>query len=219
MSMSYSRFKSREDAAKKLARELLKYWNKNSVVLAIPRGGVVIGYEVAKILNAHLDLIIPRKIGAPNNPELAIGAVTEDGNALLNQQLIDELGISKEFIESEKKRQIQEIKRRIIVYRGDTAASKLEGKTVILVDDGIATGSTMKAAINSIQKKKPLSIVVASPVGPPDTVEELKKEVDELICLIVYEPFFALGQFYDNFNQVTDEEVIALLKLLNDAKS
>jgi len=217
--MFYSRFKSREDAAKKLARELLKYWDKNPVVLAIPRGGVVIGYEVAKILNAPLDLIIPRKIGAPNDPELAIGAVTEDGTTILNQQLVGELGISEEYIESEKKKQIQEIRRRINVYRGDAAALNLEGKIIILVDDGIATGSTMKAAIHSIRKKKPSSIVAAAPVGPPDTVEELKKEVDELICLIVYEPFFAIGQFYDDFDQVTDEEVIMLLKLSNDAKS
>ena len=217
--MFYSRFKNREDAAEKLARELLEYWDKNPVVLAIPRGGIVIGYEVAQIVNAPLDLIIPRKIGAPNDSELAIGAVTEDGTTILNQQLVAELGVSNEYIESEKSKQIQEIRRRIKVYRGEAAALSLEGRTIILVDDGIATGSTMKAAIHSIRKKKPSAIVAAAPVGPPDTVEELKKEVDKLICLIIYEPFFAIGQFYDDFDQVTDEEVIRLLKLSKDAKS
>lgn len=211
--MSDRRFKNREEAAKKLAQELLEYRGKDTVVLAIPRGGVVLANEVAKNLNAPLDLIIPRKIGAPGNPELAIGAVTEDGTTILNQRLVSQLDISKEYIELEKKKQIREIKRRIKAYRGDAASESLEGKIVILIDDGIATGATMKAAIHSIRKRKPSSIVVAVPVGPPDTVEELKKEVDRLICLIVFEPFFAIGQFYEDFNQVSDEEVLSLLKL------
>jgi len=211
--MFHNRFKNREEAAKRLAKELTEYREKNPVVLAIPRGGVVVAYEVAKALNAPLDLIIPRKIGAPGNPELAIGAVTEDGTTILNQHLVAELGISKEYIELEKEEQIQEIRRRIRVYREDAPPQSLEGKTIILVDDGIATGATMKAAIHSIRKQRPSAIVVATPVGPPDTVEELRREVDRLVCLIVFEPFFAIGQFYEDFSQVNDDEVIRLLRL------
>jgi predicted phosphoribosyltransferase len=210
--MLFKSFKNREEAAKKLAKELIKFRGKNPVVLAIPRGGVVIAYEVAKTLNAPLDLIIPRKIGAPGNPELAIGAVIEDGTTVLNHGLISALGISKDYIESVKQEQIQEIKRRSKTYCGDAAPHELKKKTVIIVDDGIATGATMKAAIHSIRKKEPSSIVVATPVAPPDTLEELRKEVDELICLVAYEPFYAIGQFYDNFDQVSDEEVIKLLR-------
>ena len=211
--MFQARFKNRGEAAKKLAGELLEYRWKNPVILAIPRGGVVIAYEIAKALNAPLDLIIPRKIGAPGNPELAIGAVTEDGTTILNQRLIDDLRIPKDFIELEKADQIQEIRRRTKVYRGDLPPLDLKNKTVILVDDGIATGATMKAAIQSVRRQKPSSIIVAVPVAPPDTVNELKKEVDKLVCPIVFEPFFAIGQFYEDFNQVSDEEVIKLLKL------
>lgn len=213
INLFYNRFRNREEAAKRLAKELLEYRGKNPVVLAIPRGGIIIAYEVAKALNAPLDLIIPRKIGAPGNPELAIGAVTEDGTTILNQRLVAELGISKDYIELEKEDQIQEIKRRIKVYRGDAPPQSLEGKTVIVVDDGIATGATMKAAIHSIRKQSPSTIVVATPVGPPDTIEELRREVNELVCLVVFEPFFAIGQFYEDFSQVSDEEVIRLLKL------
>lgn len=212
--MFYSRFKNREEAAKILAKELSEYQGKNPVVLAIPRGGVVIAYEVAKALDAPLDLIIPRKIGAPGNPELAIGAVTEDGTTVLNQRLIAELDITQEYIEMEKKNQIQEIKRRINAYRGDAPPQRLEGKTAILIDDGVATGATVKAAIRSVRKQKPSTIVVATPVGPPDTIDELRREVDRLVCPVIYEPFFAIGQFYEDFSQVSDEEVIRLLRLL-----
>ena len=211
--MPYKRFKNRQEAAKSLARELLEYQEKNPVVLAIPRGGVIIAREVCKELNAPLDLIVPRKIGAANNPELAIGAVTEDGTTILNQPLVTQLGVHREYIEQEKKRQIEEIKRRIKAYREYAAPQHLGEKTVILVDDGIATGATMKAAIHSIRKKKPSSIVVAVPVGPPETIEELKKEVNRVICLIVFKPFFAIGQFYEDFTQVSDEEVINILKI------
>lgn len=213
INLLYKRFRNREEAAKRLAKELLEYLGKNPVVLAIPRGGIVVAYEVAKALNAPLDLIIPRKIGAPGNPELAVGAVTEDGTTILNQRLVAELGISKGYIELEKERQIQEIKRRIKAYRGDAPPQSLERKTVIVVDDGIATGATMKAAIHSIRKQHPSTIVIATPVGPPDTVEELRREVDKVVCLVAFEPFFAIGQFYEDFGQVSDEEVIRLLRL------
>lgn len=208
----FSRFKNREEAAKILAKELLKFKDKKPVVLAIPRGGVVLAYEIAKELNAPLDIIIPRKLGSPGNPELAIGAVTEDGTAILNKNLIEELEIPENYIESEKERQIKEIKRRMKTYRGEEPPIDLKEKTLILVDDGIATGATMKAAINSIKKKGPSAIIVAAPVAPPNTLEDLKRIVDEVVCPVVFEPFFAIGQFYEEFSQVSDEEVIKLLK-------
>ena len=210
--MFEKRFENRKDAGKRLAKILLEYQGKDAVVFAIPRGGVVIAYEIVKLLGASLDIIIPRKIGAPGNQELAIGAVTEDGTTILNTRLVTMLDISEEYIEAEKTKQIKEIKRRIKTYRGDQPQRDLEGKIVILVDDGIATGATVRAAIHSLRKSNPASIIVAVPVGPPDTIQELKQEVDRLICLITYEPFFAIGQFYTDFSQVPDSDVITLLK-------
>ena len=206
------RFENREEAGKRLAKELVAYRGKATIVFAIPRGGVVTAYEVAKVLDAPLDIIIPRKIGAPGNQELAIGAVTEDGTTILNTRLVTMLGISDAYIESEKAKQIEEIKRRVKTYRGEYLPTNIEGKTVILVDDGIATGATVRAAIHSLLKGKPSSIIVAIPVGPPDTIKELKQEVDKLICLVSYDPFYAIGQFYVDFSQVPDRDVIALLK-------
>ncbi len=205
------RFENREEAGKKLAEKLLEYRGKATIIFAIPRGGVVTAYEIAKVLDAPLDIIIPRKIGAPGNQELAIGAVTEDGTTILNTHLVTMLGISDAYIESEKIKQIEEIKRRVKTYRGEYLPTNIEGKIVILVDDGIATGATVRAAIHSLRKGKPSSIVVAIPVGPPDTIKDLKQEVDKLICLISYEPFYAIGQFYADFSQVPDRDVIALL--------
>lgn len=206
------RFKNREEAGKRLAKKLLEYRGKTTIVFAIPRGGVVTAYEIAKTLDAPLDIIIPRKIGAPGNQELAIGAVTEDGTTILNTRLVTMLGISDAYIESEKTKQIEEIKRRVKTYRGEHLPKDFEGKIVILVDDGIATGATVRAAIHSLLKGNPSFIVVAIPVGPPDTLKELKQEVDKLIYLVSYEPFFAIGQFYVDFSQVPDKDVITLLK-------
>ena len=206
------RFENREEAGKRLAKELVAYRGKATIIFAIPRGGVVTAYEIAKVLDAPLDIIIPRKIGAPGNQELAIGAVTEDGTTILNTRLVTMLGISDAYIELEKAKQIEEIKRRVKTYRGEYLPTNIEGKIVILVDDGIATGATVRAAIHSLRKGKPSSIVVAIPVGPPDTIKELKQEVDKLICLVSYDPFYAIGQFYADFSQVPDRDVIALLK-------
>jgi predicted phosphoribosyltransferase len=206
------KFKNRKEAGKKLAKKLLEYRRKTTIVFAIPRGGVVTAYEIAKTLDAPLDIIIPRKIGAPGNQELAIGAVTEDGTTILNTRLVTMLGISDAYIESEKTKQIEEIKRRVKTYRGEHLPKDFEGKIVILVDDGIATGATVRAAIHSLLKGNPSLIVVAIPVGPPDTLKELKQEVDKLIYLVSYEPFFSIGQFYVDFSQVPDKDVITLLK-------
>jgi len=210
--MFKGRFKHRKEAGKRLAEKLLEYRGKPTIVFAIPRGGVVTAYEIAKVLEVPLDIIIPRKIGAPGNKELAIGAVTEDGTTILNTHLVNMLGISDAYIELEKAKQIQEIQRRVKTYRGENLPKDFAGKIVILVDDGIATGATVRAAIHSLIKGNPSLIIVAIPVGPPDTIQELKREVDKLICLTADESFFAIGQFYEDFSQVPDKDVIDLLR-------
>jgi putative phosphoribosyl transferase len=204
-------FKDRKEAGRLLAKALSEYKDKNPVILAIPRGGVVVAYEVAKALNAPLDLIIPRKISAPDQPELAIGAVTEDGTTILNQDILQYLRVPDDYIKAEVKRQEEEIKRRIQKYLGDKPRVPIKGKIIILIDDGVATGATIRAAIASIRKRKPALIVLAIPVGPIDTIEELRKDADRVICLMTPEPFFAIGQFYENFEQTSDKEVIQIL--------
>jgi putative phosphoribosyl transferase len=208
-------FRDRIDAGKRLAAALTDFSSKDAVVLAIPRGGVVVGYEIAAALNLPLDVIIPHKLGAPDNPELAIGAVAEDGSAVLDKQLIAYLSVDNRYIEEEKQRQREEIERRLKVYRQGMTLRELKGKDVIVVDDGIATGSTMKAALLSVKNQGAKSITVAIPVGPPSTIDELKKLADRVICLSTPEFFQAIGQFYDDFSQTTDEEVIELLKKCN----
>jgi predicted phosphoribosyltransferase len=205
-------FSDRVDAGKRLAAALTDFRGKESVVLAIPRGGVVVAYQIAEALDLPLDVIIPHKLGAPDNPELAIGAVAEDGSAVLDKQLIAYLGVDNRYIEQEKQRQREEIERRLKVYRQSMAQRELKGKDVIVVDDGIATGSTMKAALLSVKNQGAKSVTVAIPVGPPSTIEELKRFADRVICLYTPEYFQAIGQFYNDFNQTTDEKVIELLK-------
>jgi putative phosphoribosyl transferase len=205
-------FTDRIDAGKRLASELKGFSGKKGIVLAIPRGGVVVGFEIARALNLPLDVIIPRKIGAPENPELAIGAVAEDGTAILDNQLIKYLNVSKEYVEIETKRQKHEIGRRLKLYRQDASYPDLKGLDVIVVDDGIATGSTMKAALASVKNRRASSVTVAVPVGPPSTIEELEKIADRVVCLYTPEYFQAIGEFYSDFSQTLDEEVIMLLK-------
>jgi predicted phosphoribosyltransferase len=207
-------FKDRTEAGKILADALSGYKDKSPIVLAIPRGGVVVACEVAKALKAPIDLIIPRKIGAPGQPELAIGAATEDGTTILNQDILRYLRVSDNYIKDETKHQVEEIKRRMERYLGSRPRLSIEGKVVILVDDGVATGATIRAAIASIRKRNPALIVLAIPVGPLDTVEELRREADEVICLMTPEPFYAIGQFYRSFEQTSDEEVIQILNEL-----
>lgn len=205
-------FTDRTEAGRRLAERLLEYKEQDVVVLAIPRGGVVVAGEVAKGLSCPLDLIIPRKIGAPGNPELAIGAVAGEGKVMLNTQLKETLRVSSEYVEEEVQRQLAEIDRRRKRYLGDRPPVNLTGKTVIVVDDGLATGYTALAAVNAVREKKPTKIVLAVPVAPRDTYERLVGEVDELVCLSIPEFFYAVGQFYLDFSQTTDEEVIEILK-------
>jgi predicted phosphoribosyltransferase len=204
-------FKDRQQAGKLLAEKLAQYANKKEdvVVYALPRGGVVVAHEIAKALSAPLDLVITRKIGHPENPEYAICAVSESGELLCNEDERKRVGM--EWIRSEAQRQIAEAKRRRQKYLGRESVSA-KGKIAILVDDGVATGLTMKLAIREIQKHNPAKIVVAVPVIPEDTAEELQSSVDELVALEIGRPFLgSIGQYYRDFEQVEDEEVLKLL--------
>lgn len=206
-------FADRVEAGRRLADALQDFKGMNAIVLAIPRGGVVVGFEVANALNILLDVIIPRKIGAPGNPELAIGAVMEDGTIIINEDLTGFLQVSEDYVKEESESQRLEIERRLRFYRGEAPYPDLKNRVVIIVDDGIATGSTMKAALASVRKKEAKTIVIAIPVGPPSTIQELEKEADHIICLQSPDSFMVIGQFYENFTQTTDEEVVRLLKL------
>jgi len=205
-------FSDRVEAGKRLTSAMRDFAGKNGIVLAIPRGGVVVGYEIAKALNLPLDVIIPRKIGAPDNPELAIGAMTEDGTIILDDNLITYIGVQRDYIKAESERQKHEIERRLKLYRQNEPYPSLKGLDVVIVDDGIATGSTMKAALASVKNRGASTVTVAVPVGPPSTIKELKKQAARVVCLYTPEYFQAIGQFYTDFNQTTDEEVIQLLK-------
>jgi putative phosphoribosyl transferase len=209
-------FSDRIDAGKRLAEVLADFKSKNGAVLAIPRGGVVIGYEIASALNMPLDVIVPHKLGAPDNPELAIGAIAEDGSTVLDENLTRYLGVSREYIQGESERQKQEIKRRLELYRQGMAPLELRGRNVIIVDDGIATGSTMKAALASVKNSGAKSVTVAVPVGPPQTIQELTLLADRVVCLYMPDDFQAIGQFYDDFAQTEDQEVIKLLNLCRE---
>jgi putative phosphoribosyl transferase len=210
--MPYEIFLNREDAGRRLAQRLEKYKGADTIILAVPRGGVVVAYQVAKALGAPLDVVIPRKIGAPGQPELAIGAVGENGVCVLDEEIIRYLGVSETYIRQEAERQRQEIERRWKLYRGDRPFPDVKGKTVILIDDGIATGYTTIAAVRVIRNKQPAKIVLAVPVAPIDSIAKLRSEVDEIVVLETPEPFFAVGAWYQEFGQTSDEEVIKLLK-------
>jgi predicted phosphoribosyltransferase len=205
-------FENRKEAGKKLAAELEKFMDKNVIVLAIPRGGVIIGYEVASKLRAPLDVVVPRKLRAPNQPELAIGAITEDGNILLNEQIVNSLDVSNDYLMVESRRQKLEIERRLQVYKGEHKIPKLKGYGVIVVDDGIATGFTMKAALTSVRKRGAKFVILAVPVSSSSSLKLLEKTTDQIICLYTPKLFYAIGQFYKDFDQISDEEVKELLK-------
>ena len=195
--------------------ELNKYKDENPIVLAIPRGGIVTAYETIKKLECKWDLIIPRKIGAPHNKEVAIGAISLDGTYIFNQKYIDVLNISEEYIKNEILEQTEEIKRRLVKYKGNENFPDVKDKTVIIIDDGIATGFTIQAAIHSIKKHNAKKIILAVPVAPQDAISQLEKIVDEVICLIIPDEFYAVGLHYRSFEQTTDEEVFSIVRELN----
>lgn len=207
-------FKNRTDAGKKLAQILKKYANTDALIMAIPRGGVVVGYEIAKELHLPMEIIVPRKIGAPMQPEFAIGAVAGSDVSIINDQAVQALGVPQSYIIEEAKRQRQEIIRREQVYHTGRERISPEGKTVILVDDGIATGYTMIASARVLRRMNPALLIIAVPVAPPDSVGLLKREADEVVVIDTPEPFHAVGAWYEIFDQTTDEEVIDLMRRL-----
>ncbi|MBN2454351.1 phosphoribosyltransferase [Candidatus Woesearchaeota archaeon] len=201
-------FVDRFDAGNQLGQALSDYAErKNVIVLGIPRGGVEIGSVVAKELKAELDIVVTKKIGFPGNPEAAIGAVTPDGKASVDKSWIDYAGISKSYIEKEVKGIKEEIKRRYKEYRGKAKAPKLRGSIVIVVDDGIATGQSVRATAEYLRKEKPKKLILAIPVAPKDIVEELRKVFDEVVCLQTPLIFYSIGQFYSSFEDLTDDKV------------
>lgn len=208
--------RNRQDAGQKLALRLSKLCTRQPIVLGIPRGGVVVAAEVAKELGAPLDVLIVRKIGAPTNAEIAIGAVMPDGSAVLNKELINNWRISKEYIQKAVADQVEEIKRRQQLYERPEGMLSLAGKTVILVDDGIATGYTIEAAVCGLRSHNPQAIIIAVAVAPGAIMTRLQQIADKVVCLDTPEPFFAVGQFYQEFAQTTDEEVLATLRMMDE---
>ncbi|MFZ2466962.1 MAG: phosphoribosyltransferase [Parvibaculum sedimenti] len=206
-------FADREEAGRKLGARLLRFKDQKPCILALPRGGVPVGLEVAKMLGAPLDLIIVRKLGAPWQPELAIGAIVDGDKPqlVLNRDIIAQLGITPEEIESAKKQQIAEIERRRAAYLAGRPRVAIEGRTAIIVDDGIATGATIRAAILATRAAHPMKIVLAVPVAPTDTIAALNREADEIVCLETHDDFAALSLYYMDFRQLEDEEMRALL--------
>ena len=195
-----------------LATKLAQYANRTDVlVLALPRGGVPVAYEVARALGAPLDVFIVRKLGVPGYEELAMGAVATGGVRVLNEHVVAGLGIPPYVIEAVAAWEQEELTRRERLYRGDRPAPEVTGRTIMLVDDGLATGATMHAAIKALRQQEPAGIVVAVPTASPDTCEEMRTEVDDVICAITPEPFHSVGLWYEDFSQTTDEEVRELL--------
>ncbi len=205
-------FKDRKEAGQILAEKLDNLRDSNPVILGIPRGGLVVAQEVANYLEADLDIVLSRKLGAPGNSELAIGAISEDGKLFLNEAIASQVSAENAYVQQEKEHQLIEISRRIERYRKVRPKVSLKERTVIITDDGVATGATMQAAIWAVKQEKPAKAIVALPVGPPQTLERLAKDADEIICLNAPAYFGAVGQFYDSFDQTEDEEVVKILK-------
>lgn len=207
-------FTTREEAGDRLAQRLIDYRDDPLVcILALPRGGVPVGYRISVALQAPLDVLITRKLGAPGNPELAMGALAETGAVFLNQEVIDLLGVSRSMLDREIEAQRVEIRRRQERYRGGRSLPPLSDRTVILVDDGIATGSTFFASVEAVHGLKPARLVGAVPVGPRNTIDQLRGRVDALVTLETPEVFFAVGNHYESFPQLEDDEVIRYLTL------
>ncbi len=212
LSLSSAPFKNREEAGKLLAGELIEYRGQKAVVLGIPRGGVTVASEIAKALDTELDIALSHKLGTPGHEELAMGSISEDGTLFLNQELIREWDIGEVYIQQEKTRQMAEIKRRTALIRKVRPKIPLEGRIVIVVDDGVATGATTQAALWAVRMEQPKKMIAAIPVGPEDTIRRLAEDVDEMVCLRMPPLFEAVGQFYEQFHPVEDEEVLRILK-------
>jgi len=206
-------FEDRNDAGEQLAELLVSYKNKkNTIVIGLPRGGVVTASRIAKKLNLPLDIIVARKIGMPGEPEAAMGAITVDGQNVFDFKMISQASIDQDYIDNQVEKEKKKAKRSLEMYREKRQPLDLDGKTVILVDDGVATGSTMKVAIKSVKTQKAKKIIIAVPVAPQSFLKDIASNVDEIICIEIPKYFIAVGMAYKNFAQTEDEEVISLMK-------
>jgi putative phosphoribosyl transferase len=205
-------FRNRVEAGLLLVKELLNLKGQNAVVLGVPRGGIVIAEVVARGIDADLDIVLSRKLGAPGQSELAVGALAENGDVFLNERVVDGLSVSDSYIEQEKARQTIEIQRRSRLIRSVLPRVPLQGRIVVVTDDGVATGATLQAAVWAINDENPQKIIAAIPVASAEAVERLAEDVDEIVCLRLPEDFMAVGQFFSEFNQVTDDEVVSILR-------
>jgi putative phosphoribosyl transferase len=209
-------FRDRRDAGRKLAQKLSAYAGRpQALILALPRGGVPVAYEVARALTIPLDIFIVRKLGLPGREELAIGAIASGGIRVLNNDIIRMLSIPEEVINFVVKRELEELQRREKLYRGERPLPEIRDRTVILIDDGLATGASMRAAVAGLRAQHPARIVVAVPAAAPETCDAFQTEVDEVVCAITPEPFYGVGRWYEDFSQVNDEEVRILLEEAN----
>jgi putative phosphoribosyl transferase len=209
-------FKDRKEAGRKLAQKLSAYIGRpNRLILALPRGGVPVAYEVALALSVPLDIFMVRKLGLPGREELAIGAIASGGIRVLNSDIIRMLSVPEEVINFVVRRELQELQRREKLYRGDRPSPEVRDRTIILIDDGLAAGASMRAAVAGLRTQHPARIIVAVPVAAPETCDAVQSEVDEIICAITPEPFYGVSRWYEDFSQVTDEEVRILLETAN----
>ena len=206
------RFQDRRDAGRRLAALLAGQVGADALVLALPRGGVPVAAEVAGRLGLDMDVLLVRKLGVPGHEELAMGAIATGGAVILNEDLLDQLQIGQAAIARVRAREQRELQRRERVYRGNRALPALAGREVVLIDDGLATGATMRAAVAALRQQRPRKIVVAVPVAPPETVAILEREADAVLCLLTPSPFYGVGYWYQDFAQTTDEEVCGLLR-------
>ncbi len=205
-------FRDRVEAGRILAERLSAYRGKDVLVLGIPRGGVPVAAEVARSLDAELDVLVARKLGAPGQEELAIGAVTANGGEFVNEELVGYLGVSQAYLERVKRGQMDEARRREALFRGNRPAEQIQGRVVILVDDGLATGATMRAAARSVRRHRPARLIVAVPVGSREACADLRGEADEVVCPRIPDYFGAVGYFYENFQPTEDAEVQSILR-------
>lgn len=204
-------FRNRAEAGRRLAERLYAYREEDPIVLALPRGGVPVAYEISRSLDAPLDVFIARKLGAPDQPELGIGAVAQGGARVLNERIVERLGISDDYLDFVTRREQAEVERRLLLLRGDRPEPGVRDRTVILVDDGLATGVTARAAIVALRERRPRRLILAVPVCAAQTAEVVRPEVDDLVALQTPSDLYAIGLWYEDFEQVSDDEVIRLL--------
>jgi putative phosphoribosyl transferase len=212
VSHSHTPFKDRAEAGQLLADQLTSYRGRKPVVLGIPRGGIVVAREIAHALDGDLDVVLAHKLATPGQPELAMGSIAEDGKMFLNENITGSIGIGTDYIEAEKKRQLIAIKQRAEMIRRVRPKIPLKGRIVVVTDDGVATGATTQAALRAVKMEKPERLIAAMPVGPEDTIRRLADLVDEMICLRTPPAFAAVGQFYEHFYPVEDEDMLRILR-------